>query len=217
MSPCLSAKVSVDSMAMTSYGERRIFFVDDEAGVRKAVARTLEQLGSQVICFARAVDCLERLHSRRCDLLITDVKMPGMNGIQLLTEAKRIAPWLPVLVITGYGDVPMAVQALKAGALDFIEKPLDRKRFLSVVEAALQRSGPTDRLLGKAITRMEIATLRLVLEGKSNREIAELLHRSTRTVEVHRNRLMRKLGVSSVVALVRRSAALGLTELPTNK
>jgi len=200
---------------MADYTRQRIFFVDDEVTVRRVVSRTLERLGAKVSCFARARYCLERLRSKRCDLLITDVKMPGMTGIELLAEAKRVAPWLPVLVITGYGDVPMAVRALKAGALDFIEKPLDRKRFLSVVEAALQRSAPIDRLLGKALTRMEIAMLCLLLEGKSNREIAQLLHRSIRTIESHRSRTMRKLGVTNVVDLVRRAAALGLTELPT--
>jgi FixJ family two-component response regulator len=143
--------------------------------------------------------------------------MPDMDGIELLTETKRIAPWLPVLVITGYGDVPMAVRALKAGALDFIEKPLNRKRFLSAVEAALQRSAPLDRLLGKALTRVEMRILQLILDGKSNRDIAEMFHRSLRTIEVHRNRLMRKLGVSSVVALVRRAVALGLAEQSANK
>jgi len=204
-------------VAMTYYDERRIFFVDDEAGVRRAVAKTLERLGSKVTCFARAVDCLERLRSKRCDLLITDVKMPGMTGLQLLAEAKRVAPWLPVLVITGYGDVPMAVRALKQGALDFIEKPLDRKRFLWAVEEALQRSAPPDRLLGKALTRMETATLHLVLEGKSNREISDLLHRSIRTVEAHRNRIMRKFGVSNLVDLVKRATVLGLIEVPGSK
>ena len=198
--------------AVGAYTRPRIFFVDDEAGVRKAMTKTLERLGSKVSCFAGASDCLERLRSKRCDLLITDVKMPGMDGIKLLTEAKRVAPWLPVLVITGYADVPMAVRALKAGATDFIEKPVNRKRFLSAVEAALQRNSPPDRLLGRALTRMEMGTLRLVLEGKSNREIADSLHRSIRTIEAHRNHLMRKLGVDNIVALVRRAADLGLTE-----
>jgi len=202
---------------MTDYTRQHIFFVDDEPTVRRVVSRTLEQLGPKVSCFARARYCLERLRSNRCDLLITDVKMPDMDGIELLTETKRIAPWLPVLVITGYGDVPMAVRALKAGALDFIEKPLNRKRFLSVVEAALQRSAPLDRLLGKALTRVEMRILQLILDGKSNRDIAEMFHRSLRTIEVHRNRLMRKLGVSSVVALVRRAVALGLAEQSANK
>lgn len=202
---------------MAAYTKQRIFFVDDEASLRRAVAKTLEQLGWKVSCFAHAADCLKVLRSRRCDLLITDVRMRGMDGIKLLSEAKRIAPWLPVLVITGYADVPMAVQALKAGAVDFIEKPLNRKRFLSVVEAALQRNAPVDRLLGKALTRMEIATLRLVLEGKNSREIADLLHRSVRTIEVHRNRTMRKLGATNIVALVKRAAQVGLMELPTNR
>jgi FixJ family two-component response regulator len=204
-------------VATNYYAERRIFFVDDEAGVRRVVAKTLGRLGSKVSCFARAADCLAQLRSKRCDLLITDVKMPGMSGIELLAEARRVAPWLPVLVITGYGDVPMAVRALKGGALDFIEKPLGRKKFLSAVEAALQRDALPEHLRGRALTRMETGTLRLVLEGKSNREIAGLLHRSIRTIESHRNRLMRKLGVDNVVALVRRAADLGLTESRRSK
>jgi two-component system response regulator FixJ len=202
---------------MTDYAGQHIFFVDDEPSIRKVVARTLERLGSRVSCFARAVDCLERLRSKRCDLLITDVKMPGMDGIELLTEAKRIAPWLPVLVITGYGDVPMAVRALKAGALDFIEKPLNRKAFLAAVELALRSSAPPDRLLGSALSRAERRVLHLILDGKSNREIAELIHRSMRTVEVHRNRIMRKFGVSNVIGLVRRAAAFGLADLPADE
>lgn len=202
---------------MTDYTGQRIFFVDDEPSVRKAVSKTLEQLGPHVRCFPCASACLEQLRSKRCDLLITDVKMPGMDGIELLIEAKRIAPWLPVLVITGYGDVPMAVRALKAGALDFIEKPLNRRSLLLVVESALKRSVPLDRLRGKALTRTEIRTLRLILDGQSNKEIAALLHRSLRTIEVHRNRMMRKLGVTNTVGLVRRAAALGLADPSTTQ
>ena len=202
---------------MTNYAGQHIFFVDDEPSVRNVVARTLISLGSDICCFADAENCLEQLRCQRCDLLITDVKMPGMDGIELLTEAKRIAPWLPVLVITGYGDVPMAVRALKAGALDFIEKPLNRKSFLMAVETALKRNALPDRLLGKALTEMELKVLRLILDGKSNKDIGQLLHRSMRTIEVHRNRMMRKLGVSNTVSLVRRAVALGLADSPTDK
>lgn len=202
---------------MADYTERCIFFVDDEPSLRRAIRKTLEYLGPKVNCFASAADCLERLRCKKCDLLITDVKMPDMDGIELLTETKRIAPWLPVLVITGYADVPMAVRALKAGALDFIEKPLERESFLSAVESALRRSTSPDRLLGKALTRVELRILQLILDGRSNREIAQMFHRSLRTIEVHRNRLMRKLGAGNVVSLVRRAAALGLAELATNR
>src|SRR3972149_3841963 len=107
-------------MAVTSNIKQRIFFVDDEPEVLKMVGRTLEQAGYNVSCFSRAADCIKQLRYQTCDLLITDVKMPEMDGIELLTEAKRIIPLLPVLVITGYGDVPMAVRSLKLGASDFI-------------------------------------------------------------------------------------------------
>jgi len=202
---------------MTNNAKQNIFFVDDEPKVRKVVGRTLEQLGSKVSCFACAADCLERLRSQMCDLLITDVKMPEMDGIELLAEAKHIIPSLAVLVITGYGDIPMAVRAFKAGALDFIEKPLDRQSFLSAVELVLKRNASPDRLLGKALTRIEMRVLRLILEGKSNKEIAHLRHRSVRTIEFHRNHIMHKLSVDNLVDLVKQAVVMGLVGLPANK
>lgn len=199
---------------MTGKAGPRIFFVDDEPKVRKIVARTLEGLGSKVSCFRRAADCLERLRRKSCDLLITDVKMPEMDGIELLIEAKKLVPWMPVLVITGYGDIPLAVKAIKAGAVDFIEKPFDRQAFILAVESALKRVTPTDPLLGKSLTRAEVKVLHLILAGKNNREIASLLNRSKRTVEVHRSRIMRKVGADNLVSLVKRATVLGLIEPP---
>ena len=199
---------------MANSAKQHIFFVDDEPQVRKVVGRTLEILSSKVSCFACAADCLKQLHSQRCDLLITDVKMPEMDGMELLTEARRIAPWLPVLVITGYGDIPMAVRAVKSGAVDFIEKPLDRQSFLSAVESLLKRVTLTDSLLGKAITRAEMRVLRLMLDGKSNKEIAFLLHRSVRTIEDQRSSILRKLGVDNLVDLVKQVAVVRVPEPP---
>ena len=201
-------------MVMANRGKQYIFFVDDEAKVRKVVYRTLKRLGTKVSCFASAPDCLEQLASQRCDLLITDMKMPGMDGLELLAEAKRIAPWLPVLVVTGYGDVPMAVKALKMGALNFIEKPLGMQSLLSAVGSVLERTTPPDSLHGKKLTKTEVRVLCLILDGKSNKETAYTLHRSVKTVEVHRNHIMRKLGVDNVVDLVKRAAAMGLVDLP---
>ena len=198
---------------MTNRAKQRIFFVDDESSVRKVVCRAFERLGTEVSCLASAADCLEKLRCQRCDLLITDVKMPGMDGLELLTEAKRIVPWLPVLVVTAYGDVPMAVKALKMGALDFIEKPLEMQSLLSIVESVLQRTTPRHPLLGKALTGAEMRVLRFILDGKSNKETAQILHRSVKTVEAHRNHIMRKLGVENVVDLVKRAAEMGLVEL----
>ena len=203
---------------MKNNTKQHIYFVDDEPKVREVVSETLEEFGFEVSCFACAADCLEQLHSRVCDLLITDVKMPDTDGIELLTEVQRFAPWLPVLLVTGYGDVPMAATAFKAGAMDFIEKPLDRQALLSAVESVLKRIDPSsDPVLGKALTRTEMRVLRLILDGKSNKEIARLHRRAMRTIEVHRSRIMRKLGVNNTVDLVKRTAVLGLLELPINE
>ena len=196
--------------------KQHIFFVDDEPKIRQVVGETLEESGFEVSCFSCAADCLERLDSRMCDLLITDVKMPGMDGIELLTEVQRFAPWLPVLLVTGYGDVPMATSAFKAGAVDFVEKPLDRQTLLSAVESVLKQIDPLDPILGKALTRTEKKVLRLIMDGKTNKEIGGLFRRNTRTIEVHRSRIMRKLGVNNAVHLVKRAALLGLFELPAN-
>ena len=199
---------------MPNNAKQHIFFVDDEPKVREVVGKTLEELGSKVSCFASATDCLEQLGSQRCDLLITDVKMPEMDGMELLAKAKRLAPWLPILVITGYGDIPMAVTAIKAGAVDFIEKPLDKKSFLWKVKSILQQSTFDDSYRGKPLTESEMKVLKLIIDGKSNKEIAHLLHRSIRTIEVHRGHLMSKLDVDNVVDLVKRVAMMGLVELP---
>ena len=197
--------------------KQRIFFVDDEPKIRDVVGEVLKESGFEVSCFSCAADCLERLRRRTCDLLITDVKMPGMNGIELLSETQRFAPWLPVLLVTGYGDVPMATSAFKAGAVDFVEKPLDRQTLLSAVESVLKRINPIDPILGKTLTRTEMRVLRVILGGKSNKDIARLLRRDVRTIEWHRNKIMRKLGVGNAVDLVKRAAVMGLVEMPSNE
>jgi len=192
--------------------EQHIFFVDDEPAVRKSVAKTLRWLRCKVTCFSNAADCLEQLRTDRCDLLITDVKMPGMDGMELVRRARAVDSWLPVLVITGYGDIPMAVKAVKAGAVDFIEKPLQRESFLAAVQTVLMQNSLKNLLRGKSLTKREQTVLRLILQGKNSREIAEMLHRSLRTIEDHRQHIMRKLKVNNVVELVKRAAGTKITE-----
>ncbi len=143
--------------------------------------------------------------------------MPEMDGIELLAKAKRLAPWMPILVITGFGDIPTAVTVIKAGAVDFIEKPLDKKSFLWKVKSILQQSTSDDSYRGKPLTESEMIVLKLIINGKSNKEIAYLLHRSIRTIEVHRSHLMRKLDVDNIVDLVKRAAMMGLVELPAKQ
>ncbi|HEX42037.1 MAG TPA: response regulator transcription factor [Phycisphaerales bacterium] len=187
---------------MQSPDRRTVFFVDDEPSLRKQLARTLGSLDVDVVCFEEAAACLGRLQTDRCDLLVTDVKMPGMNGIELLVKARSLMPSLPVLLITGYGDVPMAVQALKAGALDFIEKPLKRDALLQAVKSALAKSPQIHIRIADVLTRTEREVLRMVVHGRNAREIAGIRHRSVRTIEDHRSRIFRKLGVSNLVELL---------------
>ena len=201
---------------MAKRAKKHVFFVDDEPKVRRAVRRTLVGIGLKVSCFACATDCLEQLHPGECDLLITDVKMPGIDGIELLKEAKRTAPWLQVLVITGYGDIPMAVRAMKAGASNFMEKPLDRQSFLSMVQSILERDISTRQLIEAGLTPTEMKVLRFILDGKSNKEIADLRHCHIRTIEFHRRNFYHKLGVDNLLDLIRRAAEMGLFQLPQN-
>jgi len=197
--------------------KQRVFFVDDEPKIRELVGETLKQEGFRISCFAGADDCLKKLCTDRCDLLITDVKLPGMSGLELLAEVKRFFPSLPVVVITGYGDIPMAVRAMRAGAIDFIEKPLDKQTLLSAVRFALKPIAADDRLLRRGLTRAEMKVLRLILDGKTNKETARLLCRSLHTIEVHRKHIMRKFGVHNVVDLVKRATSMELNNPPAGE
>ena len=194
-----------------------IFIVDDDSCICDLVSLTLEGMGYKCSCFEDADSCLERLAVDKCDVLLTDVRMPEKGGIELLVEVKRSLPWLPVLMITSYADIPMSVEAVKAGAFNFIEKPLDGQMLLDAVETALRESDLTNILKGKLLTKTEAVILNLILQGRSNRGIAHILHRSVRTIEDHRNHVMRKLDVDNVVDLVKRATALGMVKLPQGK
>ena len=198
--------------SMNNRNGRPIFLVDDEPKILQAVAATLERIGLAVSCFENAADCLESLDSQRCDLLIADLRMPGMDGIELTRQVKRRSPWIPVMILTGYGNIPTAVEAIKTGAVDFIEKPIDKKSFVRKVESLLAANGNHGRL-GQPLTESEERILKLILGGKTNKEIATLLNRSIRTIESHRAHVMHKLGAGSLVDLLKRVAAMGLAVL----
>lgn len=182
----------------------KIFLVDDEPGVSQAIAVTLQREKYQVHCFNAAEECLNVLASEECDLLITDINMPGINGIELLNRAQNICPFLPLLAITGYGNVQIAVGAIKAGAVDFIEKPLEREAFLTKVKAAVEQSVRNKLKQNNGLTATESRILELIVTGKCNKEIARMLHRSIRTVEDHRHNIMRKIGAVNIVELVQK-------------
>jgi two-component system response regulator FixJ len=198
---------------MTNFVETHIFFLDDEPTIREVVAETLKDSNFKVSCFSNPIECLEGLRSTKCDLLITDLKMPEKDGIELLIDVQHRAPWIPVLIITGYGNIPTAVKAMKAGAADFIEKPLDKKNFMQKIKSILKKNISHHPDLGDLLTKREMEVLKLVIDGKSNKEISIILNRSIATVEVHRAHFMHKLGVHNIIDLLKRVADMGLIDL----
>ena len=187
----------------------QIFYVDDEVEVCDAVARALSRAGFTIKCFNSIEECINQLDQNRCDLLITDIRFPGRDGWELTAHIKHNFPWLPVVLITQYGDVATAVEAMKRGAEDFIEKPLDGELLVSCIHSILKKNGVLDSSCGKTLTRSEMKVLKLILEGKSNAEVANVLHRAKCTVEVHRKRIMKKLGAHNVVDLVMKATKMG--------
>lgn len=193
---------------MARIAKHIIFVVDDKLQVCQIICESLEASGFEATSFSDPIQCLERISSEHCDLLIADLRMPKIDGIELMRQAKRLIPWLPVLIITGYGDVPTAVQATQAGAVDFIEKPVSKEDLLMKVKSMLSQDGQ----LPNRLTKGEVRVLRLVAQGKSNHEIAHLLNRTTRTVELHRSHAMQKLGLCDFTDLLKRIGGTGVAE-----
>ena len=202
---------------MTNVPEQHVFIVDGELKSLQAVGKTLASLGAEITCFVNPGRCLEQLRAEKCNLLIAELKLPEMDGIELVTNVKRVAPWVPVLIITGHGDVPTAVRAVRAGAEDFIEKPLVEEVLLRRVRAILQTNAAPNGYADKPLTWTENTILKLVIDGRSSREISELLGRSVRTIEVHRANMMEKLGVNNLLDLIKWAVALGLVDVPANQ
>jgi two-component system response regulator FixJ len=195
---------------MTNISKAHILVVDDDSCIRSSIRTMIEYAGYRCTCFASAEECLANLNSHDISLIVTDVQMSGKTGVELVAEVKRIAPWLEILVMTSFADIPMSVRAMKAGAYDFIEKPIEVDLFLSTIKTIVEGNKLKDFLNGKDLTRTEKIVLQLILKGFSNKQIALTLHRSIRTVEDHRNHIMRKLDAENVVDLVKKATAMGL-------
>jgi two-component system response regulator FixJ len=187
-----------------------VHIVDDDAAVRQSLAFLLGSAGLAVRLYDSAAAFLAGLPELKGGCLITDMRMPGMTGLELLHELRAKSCGLPAIVVTGHGDVPLAVEAMKAGAVDFIEKPFDQEAILSAVQAALDRAGGGDNGDGQAI-KARLGTLsereRQVLDGliagHPNKTIAYDLGISPRTVEVYRANLMTKMAARSLSELIR--------------
>jgi two-component system, LuxR family, response regulator FixJ len=198
---------------MKNYDRKHtVFFADDEPEIYQVASQVLGGLLCEVVTFSRGEECFSALKEKKCDLLIVDLNMPGMDGMELLKSAKTILPSLPIIMITGYGEVAVAVKAMKAGAYDFVEKPFDEGVFLSVVRAALAQREGCGLEGAMVLTDAEKKVLHLVASGKSNKEMANILACSIRTIENHRYRIMRKMNIESTAGLVKAAIKMGLTD-----
>lgn len=189
-----------------------VHLIDDDEDVRRSLAFLLTTSGLAVRVYESGGAFLETLASVQPGCILSDVRMPGINGLELQRRLKELGVHLPVIFMTGHGDVPLAVEAMKVGAIDFIEKPFDDEILLSVIQAALESYGRTGhREMEIAQIQAKLQTLsareREVLDGllvgHPNKTIAYDLNLSPRTVEVHRANVMAKMGASSLSELIR--------------
>ncbi|MCA9539213.1 MAG: response regulator transcription factor [Myxococcales bacterium] len=199
--------------------EPTIFIVDDDDTVRSAISRTLEGSGYQTRSFNSAEAFLKLYRADTHGCLLLDVQMPGMSGIDLLHAHTPDPVGCPVIMITAHGDVPLAVEAIKAGAQDMIEKPIKAQQLLTKVEEAIRLDAERyrDRRLAedfmtryKKLTPRQTEVLEQLARGLTNKEVGQVLGISPRTVEVHRGRIMQQMMADSMVHLVRELTAYGL-------
>jgi FixJ family two-component response regulator len=191
--------------------EQIVYIVDDDEAMRDSLKWLLESRGLKVKIFASSEEFLGTLQGEPAGCMVLDVRMPGMNGLQLYEQLQVRGCALPVIFITGHGDVPMAVSALKRGAADFIEKPFNDQEMLSLIERCMEQDRAASRKRAEnaaatqrisSLTQREREVLDLIVIGKLNKQVADELNISIKTVEVHRSRVMEKMAVASVAELV---------------
>lgn len=199
-------------MSEPSLTKSTVFVVDDDQAMRNSLKWLIESVGVQVESFASADEFLAQYQPGQAGCLVLDVRMPGMSGLDLQEYLVEKNIRIPVVIITGHGDVPMAVRAMKGGAVDFIEKPFNDEALLDAIRRAIayeeqQRSQHTEHLQIQGrlahLTPREHEVMEMVTEGKSNKEIANTLGVSAKTIEAHRARVMEKMQAGSLAELVR--------------
>jgi two-component system response regulator FixJ len=199
-----------------------IALIEDDEAVLDSLRLLLESRGMTVRCFSSAEVFLDSIGKEPPDCIVSDVRMPGLSGLDLQRTLRAQGRRLPVILITGHGDIAMAVQAIKQGAFDFIEKPLDDERLIASIAQAVERGQrarveQSERELLEArvaeLSPRQVEVMHLVADGFSNKEIALKLDISPRTVENYRAWVMEKMGASNLADLVRKVIAL-TTERP---
>ena len=192
--------------------QQLIYVIDDDEAVRDSMGMLLESADLPYRCFASADRFFAEHDGSQRGCLVLDIRMPGMNGIELQQKLAQMGSSLPIIFITGHGDVPMAVEAMRRGALDFLRKPVNEENFLECIIYALdQESGDWHQKLDRdqaqqrieSLTEREHEVFLLVAEGLANKVVASDLGISERTVEVHRAQVMKKLDARTLAQLVR--------------
>ncbi len=190
----------------------RIYIIEDDDAVRDSLQMMLESIGREVVAFANADSFLEAYSQDMAGCIVLDIRMPGMNGMELQRKLNEINSILPIIFVTGHGDVPMAVEAMQQGAVDFVQKPYREQELLDKISQAMaldeeNRSSLQQRQVIleslQELTPREMDVMKLMVEGKANKVIAIDLDISQRTVEIHRARVMEKLNANSLAHLVR--------------
>ncbi|HET9427005.1 MAG TPA: response regulator [Allosphingosinicella sp.] len=199
--------------------DRLIHLVDDDEAIRRSASFVLRTSGYRVKTYASGVEFLEAASTIEPGCILLDVRMPGLNGLEVQQALRERHILLPVVVMTGNGEVKIAVQAMKAGAVDFIEKPVERATLLNSIQQAFDRIEQSERQFAHAeeaqarlakLSAREMDVLRGLVRGHPNKTIAYDLAISPRTVEIHRARLMTKLEVTSLSEALRIAFAAGL-------
>jgi FixJ family two-component response regulator len=200
-----------------------VHVVDDDASFRKAISRLLKVSGYEIAEYESATSFLRAIDNAKPGCIVLDVKMPTVGGLQLQNELSKLPQNWPIIFMTGHGDIPTSVRAIKAGAEDFLSKPVSKQTLLEAIERALVRSAAIRQIqdqldslrsLISALTPREAEVFALMVRGKLNKQIAHLLGTSERTVKAHRHMVMQKLRVQSFAEVVSIAERVGLLAPP---
>jgi FixJ family two-component response regulator len=206
-------------------GAPMIHVVDDDASFRAAISRLLSVSGYEVAAYESAACFLRSIETARPGCILLDVQMPALSGLQLQQELAKLSHSWPIIFMTGHGDIPTSVRAIKAGAEDFLTKPVARQTMLEAIQRALLRHAAQQRsqdqlnslkTLISTLTPRENEVLALMVRGRLNKQIAHLLGTSERTIKAHRHMVMEKLRVQSFAEVVSIAERVGLLASPTS-